>query len=312
MKSKLLIHPEELDRIWIEKMAAARIDVLGIHPRGGSDAARTAAELVALCRDDSFREKIDLARARGLEIEYEMHAIGYLLPRELYGVHPEYFRMDDEGNRRCDYNMCASSEEALRLVAERAGELAEALYGSSDCFYFWMDDTRGACCRCKGCRALTPSDQQQAVLNAILGGIRRKRPGASVAYLAYYDTLEPPTAVGADEGIFLEYAPLFKYTGASEENLARERNALAPLLAHFGTKGSTVLEYWYDNSMFSRWRLPPVRFTLDAVAMERDIKEYVDMGFENISSFACFLGESYRQLWGDTYVGDITKILESI
>ena len=73
-----------------------------------------------------------------------------------------------------------------------------------------------------------------------------------------------------------------------------------------------MLEYWYDNSMFSRWRLPPVRFTLDAMAMERDIKEYVDMGFENISSFACFLGENYRQLWGDTYVGDITKILESI
>ena len=33
-------------------------------------------------------------REKGLEIEYECHAMGYLLPRELFFVHPEYFRED--------------------------------------------------------------------------------------------------------------------------------------------------------------------------------------------------------------------------
>jgi hypothetical protein len=121
--------------------------------------------------------------------------------------------------------------------------------------------------------------------------------------------LEPPTVIAPEDGIFLEYAPLFKYTAASAENISRERNAILPLLSHFGANGSTVLEYWYDNSMFSGWRLPPKQFSLDVAAMERDIKEYIEMGFENISSFACFLGENYNRLWADVDVSDIAKII---
>jgi hypothetical protein len=33
------------------------------------------------------------------------------------------------------------------------------------------------------------------------------------------------------------------------------------------------------------------------------------MGFENISSFACFLGENYNRLWADVDVSDIAKII---
>ena len=312
MESKLLIYPEELDGAWIDKMVAANISVLGIHPHGGADSTESAKQIVELCRDKDFRTRIDLARARGLRVEYELHVINYLLPRELYASHPEYFRMDEDGNRKCDHNLCATNEEALQLVAQRAAELTDELYGSSDRFYFWMDDTRGGCCMCDKCRTLTPSDQQQTVLNAMMRAIRKKRPTATLAYLAYYDTLQPPVKVAPEKGIFLEYAPLFKYTSADENIISRERDAILPLLSHFGTEGSTVLEYWYDNSMFSRWSFPPKQFVLDAAAMERDIKEYVNMGFENISSFACFLGESYRQLWADVDVSDMTKIIDRI
>ena len=36
--------------------------------------------------------------------------------------------------------------------------------------------------------------------------------------------------------------------------------------------------------------------------MEREIAEYRRMGFETISTFACFLGEDYESLHGDVDV----------
>ena len=42
---------------------------------------------------------------------------------------------------------------------------------------------------------------------------------------------------------------------------------------------------------------PPAEFSIDIEAMQRDIERYSSLGFSYISTFACFLGEDYAELY---------------
>ncbi len=301
MKNSMLIHPDELSRKWIDRLAAAGVGTIAIHPYGGKKAISSLRDLLAALKTDEYRELIDYARSRGLDVEYELHAAGYLLPRELFKTKPEYFRVNDSGERTNDWNLCASNDEAVELFAKNAAELALSLYGSSHDFYFWLDDGHGLSCHCQKCRELSPSDQQLLLVNRMESEIKKYIPDARVAYLAYMDTVVPPTKVVANDGVFLEYAPFEKYTAKGEnaaELIAREREMLVPLKKFFSKQPSKVLEYWYDNSMYSNWKKPPAKFDLDEAAMRRDVEQYRKDGFDCISTFACFLGEDYENLYG--------------
>ncbi len=313
MKNGMIIHPGELSKKWIDRLADAGVETLGIHPEGGQGAPKSLARLLELLKTPEYRRLIDYARSRGLKIEYECHAAGYLMDKSLFAEHPEYFRMNSDGERTPDWNFCVSNPDALALFARRAAELALALYGSDKDFYFWMDDGRGIHCNCPKCRSLSPSDQQYIALRAALCEIRRHIPDARMAYLAYIDTIEPPTVSDIDSGIFLEYAPFEKYTAKgedSEERIAREKAMIAPLLDTFSRESSKVLEYWYDNSLFSRWKKPPARFILDEEAMRRDVSEYREMGFARASTFACFLGEDYEELYDEADIHPFARAFE--
>jgi len=160
MRSQILIHPEELSRAWIDRMADNGITVLGIHPWGGKHAVRSICDLLESLKTKEYRSLLDYAAQRGLTVEYEIHAAGYLMPRDLFDGHPEYFRMNGDGERTSDWNFCVSNPEALNIVVRRAADLAQALYRSGNSFYFWMDDGKNVHCQCPACKNLSPSDQQ--------------------------------------------------------------------------------------------------------------------------------------------------------
>ena len=309
MKSQLIIHPEELSRKWIDRMADAGIDVMGIHPKGGKRAPIFLAEMTEKLKTPEFRALIDYARGRGLQVEYELHAASFLLPRALFAKKPELFRMNERGERTAELNFCVSNAEALRIVSENAVKLAEALYGSSQNFYFWLDDAKNSACLCPQCRTLSPSDQQLIAVNAMLRALRARFPSARMAYLAYAESMSPPQNTKAENGVFLEYAPMEKYKGESPSLAEAEEKALPALLEFFGKDGAKVLEYWYDNSMFSAWQKPPKRFSPNGAAIARDARFYRETGFEYLSSFACFLGEDYEKLYGEA---DISPFAECI
>ena len=105
MRSEILIHPEELSKRWIDRMAGAGIRVLGVHPVGGTNAADSLSALLRRLDEADFRVLLDYAAQQGLEIEYECHAAGYLMPRALFAAHPDYFRMAPDGTRRNDFNL---------------------------------------------------------------------------------------------------------------------------------------------------------------------------------------------------------------
>lgn len=298
----MIIHPEELTYRQIDLIAGAGVNVLGIHPVGGKDASISLSNLVKSFRDVSFRDKIDYAHQRGLEIEYEAHAAGYLMPRDLFDKHPEYFRKNAIGERTDDWNFCISNNDALSLFSKNAAELATSLYGSSNVFYFWLDDGWDTYCHCEKCSAFTPSEQQLIATNAMLEEIKKKIPNAKLSYLAYCGSMTPPKKVKPVKDIFLEYAPFAKYTAKGDdakEKIRAELDMLQPLVDLFGKDDSKILEYWYDNSLFSGWKKPPKEFIPDEEAMKKDIEFFYGFGFEKISTFACFLGEDYVKLYGE-------------
>ena len=303
MKKSILIHPDELSKVWIDRMVRENIDVLALHPPGGGRAHEYIEKMLEMLEKPEYRALLDYAAEQGLTIEYEMHAARYLLPKSLFESHPEYFRMNEKGERVADMNFCVSNEEAFDLVIKNAAALAKKLYRSSPSYYLWLDDGKNIHCQCPKCRHLNPSDQLLKVVNGMLKEIKKDRPDAKMAYLAYYDTMKLPTMPCNKEGLFLEYAPIEKSKIDADPVFAAEEIRMAKeLCAYFGAENAKVLEYWLDNSLFSRWRKPPQAFSFTPeriAAMQKDIADYRAMGFEDISTFACFLGSDYEKLHGE-------------
>lgn len=309
-RRKLIVHPDELTARLVDRLVELGVDSVGIHPTGGEGATASLVALLSLLESEEYRARLDYASERGLTIEYELHAGGYLMPRELFSTHPEYFRMNDEGERVADFNLCVSNDAALEIVAERAAGLVGALYKSAPRYHLWLDDKKDASCRCERCRRLTPSDKQLTVMNKIAKRLRECVPDAALAYLAYFECVAPPTGVRPEDGVFLEYAPFEKYTArgdGAEALIAAERNMLNRLIDLFGHEGLEVLEYWYDNSLLSEWKKPPRKFTPDGQKIKEEIAEYEALTPSYISSFACFLGEDYEELYGEADLSAFAK-----
>lgn len=303
MKKGVLVHPHELSVRWIEQAVREGIDVLGLHPVGGPAAKDSCAALVQLLDDPEFIRLVDLAKSKGLTVEYEIHAMGWLLPRNLFETHPEYFLIDENGERNPARNFCVSNEEAMQIVERNAVALAKKLHGSSHRFYLWLDDTNSLRCHCPKCAKLSGSDQQLLVVNRLVKALRKEFPDAQVPYLAYYGTLEPPTQVKPCEGVFLEYAPMAKYKRPDSDGyrtyVPMEQKYLVPLMEMFGRENTKVLEYWIDNSMYSNYTKPPKILNVDPEQVKKDIAFYKALGIEDITTFGCYLGQDYEELYGE-------------
>jgi hypothetical protein len=121
-----------------------------------------------------------------------------------------------------------------------------------------------------------------------------------VPYIAYRSTLEPPTSVKPESGVFLEYAPMEKYVKQYPDRIEAERASFGPIVEFFGAEDAKVLEYWLDNSLFSGWKKPPKPLPeMDTRSIAKDIAYYAAHGIKNITTFACFLGDDYEALHGE-------------
>lgn len=305
MKTQLIVHPHELSRRWIDRAAELNADVIGLHPVGGDKARDTLVDMLNWLESDAAVNLIDYAYSAGLSVEYEIHAGSYLLPRELFATKPELFRLSD-GKRTPDVNFCISENEALSIASVRAAELMKRLYRSTDNYYFWLDDVKNCACECEKCRELSVSDQNLTVMNALIREMRKVNERANLAYLAYFRSIRVPQNVKPEEGIFLEYAPFERNRKEYLDESATETE-LKPLLDFFGKKNAKILEYWYDNSMFSGWKYPPAKFVPNGDTIRREIEFYKRQGVEYISSFACYFGEDYIDLYGEPDLSDLSE-----
>ena len=257
---------------------------------------------------DSGRKFMSDCQKYGIFVEHQLHAMSDLLPRSLFEEKPELFRVDKNGERNPDFNCCAHSEEALTIISQKAAEYARILPATNHRYYFWLDDT-GDICHCQQCREYSASEQALIIENRMLDAIRNVDPQATLAHLAYRNTLTAPRKIKPAKGIFLEFAPFFrswehplsdiqaKHTANATREISMTHqenfNYLKENLKVFPEETAVILEYWLDVSLFSDWKKPATALPWNIDVFRDDLDTYYKHGIQNITSFAAFMDSSY-------------------
>jgi hypothetical protein len=175
---------------------------------------------------------------------------------------------------------------------------------------YWGDDGK-TWCRCPQCRHLSDSDQALLVEHEMLRAIRTVDPRGALAHVVYHRTLEPPTQIRPEPGIFLEFAPIERrYDTPLAERAARRLpgnmthgehlDCLDANLEVFGTEGAQVLEYWMDNSRFSGWQRDQVGLLpWNREVFLADVELYAGRGIRHVTQFATWLDGWYVEHFGE-------------
>jgi Domain of unknown function (DUF4838) len=293
----VVLVPEDLSLAdWPERAKNAGLTTIGIHHQHSPGA------VIRWVKSDAGQRFLEQSARLGLAVEYELHAMRELLPRTLFAKNPEFFRMDDKGERRPDSNCCVHSDRALEIIGENAVEIARTLRPTTGRYFYWGDDGQ-PWCQCPRCRELSPSEQAVVIENRICTALRKGDPRAGVAHLAYLNTLAPPEKTRPDEGIFLEYAPINRrydipYDQQRDAKKGDGLDALDANLKVFPKETAQVLEYWLDVSRFSHWKRPAVKLPWNREVILADVKTYRQRGIRHITNFAVWIDADYEQHFG--------------
>jgi hypothetical protein len=294
----VVLIPEDLSLAdWPARARRAGLTTIGIHHQSSPQA------VVRWVEAEAGGKFLEDCRKLGLEVEYELHAMKELLPRELFAKDPGLFRMDDGGDRSSDANCCVHSARALEIIAENASTIAGSLRPTTGRYFFWGDDGQ-PWCRCPKCRELSEPEQALVLENSLLAALRRLDPGAQLAHLAYANTLRPPAKIRPDPGVFLEYAPIARRYDIpyAMQRGAADKDGLQALEANlqvFPSGTAQVLEYWLDASRFSQWKRPAVRIPWNRQVFLADVRTYVALGIHHVTTFAAWVDADYVKRFGE-------------
>lgn len=302
---------------WPERAAKAGVTTIGLH------AARRLDVLIAFVKSERGVDFLARCKKLGVHVEYELHAMGDLLSRELYYRDTDLFRVDREGRRNEDFNCCPSSPQAVAIIAEGAVEVARVLKPTTGRYFYWPDDGR-EWCHCPKCKGLTASEQATLVENAMVAALRKHvDPAATLAHIAYHYTLEPPKRVTPLPGLFVEFAPINRVYDRSiaDRGVKLAHNAPDPKshggyldildanLEVFGKETAQVLEYWLDVSKFSGWARPAKKLPWDAKVVAADAEAYTGRGIRHVTTFATWIDDRYVKAYGDPPLGEYVRAL---
>ena len=293
----VVLTPQDLDwPLWPQRAFQAGLTTIALHD------PLSPAAVIGFIRSEAGQRFLAECHKLGLAVEYELHAMQELLPRELFDKNPELFRADEKGERIPKFNLCPSSPRALEIAAENAVRIARDLRPTTGRYFYWGDDGI-AWCRCAKCKAYSDSEQALMVTNCLARALKTVDSRAQIAHLAYHNTLEPPRQVHPEPGVFLEFAPIErKYDAAFESSNPVNRRHLEMLdanLAIFGRDTAQALEYWLDDSMFSKWKRPAIQLPFDPKVLAADLNTYGSRGIRHVTSFAVYLDADYVRRFGE-------------
>ncbi len=302
----IVLTPDDLSLgDWPERAARAGLTTIALHP--------TPSVATACVATDAGQRFLKRCADLGIAVEYELHAMSDLLPRDLFERNPEMFRADADGRRVRDYNLCVSSCDALEIATENASRYARLLKPTTGRYFFWGDDAV-PWCRCPECRSLSDSDQALMLANHLARALRKVDRRAQVAHLAYHNTLAAPTRVKPERNVFLEYAPIHRrYDVPYEQQRAHDQadrlEALDANLTVFDPATAQVLEYWMDASKFAGWKRPSPRLPWVAPLVAADLDAYGSRGIRHITSFGVYLDADYVNAHGEPPIEDYGRLL---
>jgi len=310
-KNGVVVTPEDfIGTDWLERMKRLGFNTLGIHS-GGSKAHRIL-ERLGETGTAAFRQPFLDA---GIDCEYEIHASAELMLEYRFQKHPEYFAMNEAGERCKGRNWCISNPDVADMITERACKLAKALPSSSHRYYFWGADSSDAHCHCPECRKHVAAELLLRSVNAFSRGIRKADPLGQTAYLAYSGTFDIPRGMEPADGVFLEYAPFHRDYATALNDAASDKNvpyckAFQELMGLFGAGNTLILEYFLDSSYFSCWRKPAKKPRLYPEILKRDLEFYANSGVAGLTTFAVYMDGEYFRTHGEEDVvtyADLTR-----
>ncbi|MSR64743.1 MAG: DUF4838 domain-containing protein [Verrucomicrobiae bacterium] len=220
-------------------------------------------------------------KRRGIRLEAGGHILDEFLPLDLFAEKPDLFRVKD-GQRREDGNYCTSNPETLKIVAENAVKFIREL-PTAEVFHFWAEDVEGGSwCECDACKEVSPSEQLMRAVNAVADAVAQERPGATVDFILYHDTLEFPDNLQPRPNVFAFYCPRERcYAHGIGDNSCAHNAWYASRLAaarkDFQGRIS-VFEYYCD---FILWRCLGIAIPS---TIHADLPWYKSMGVDDIQS----------------------------
>ncbi|MHA1804107.1 MAG: DUF4838 domain-containing protein [Promethearchaeota archaeon] len=295
---------------WLQWMEKADLNLLGLHTFDKN-------ELIKFINSEKGKKLFSEAKNLDIDIEFEVHALSWLLPKDKFKTTPTFFRENYKKFRTPDHNCCVSNENALELIQKNAKKLSEIIIPTTNRYYFWQDDGKDVFCHCDECRHLSASDQALILMNTIIDGIKEINSDAKLSFLAYLSTLDTPKLIKPRKDIFLEFAPIRrKFHCAINDNRSlrnyKQVQKLKSLISYFGITNAQILEYWLDCSLFSGWR-ENVRkkIPFQEEILQADVNFYKSLGFKSMTSFAVFLDDLYIKKYGFPPITRYGEILKS-
>ena len=304
----LVLSVEDLSTLdWPTKAKEAGLTTIATHV--------TPSQVAAFIQSPNGQAFLQQCKDLGLEVEHELHAMNDLLPRDLFTEDSTMFRMNEEGRRVADFNLCVHSERALATASENALKYAAILKPTTGRYFYWIDDAKPMC-HCDRCSQYSDSEQALILENRLIKELKTIDPHATLAHLAYINTMIAPEKIKPEPGIFLEFAPIqrsWKTSLADTAMHVERRDYLSATQTHgdllkllddnlkvFGKENAQVLEYWLDVSQFSNWKRPAVKLPWNKDVFVKDMDVYAKRGIRNVTTFAVYVDSAYVNTYGDT------------
>ncbi len=119
-----------------------------------------------------------------------------LVPDSLFKEHPEYFAMDENGNRHTDH-VCLSHPDVLSIAIENAREAIEKSTNGAKFLHVGQKDNNNYC-HCDTCEALyaqygAVSAPTLIFTNNLADALEEEYPEFTFTFYAYGETDRPPT-----------------------------------------------------------------------------------------------------------------------
>ncbi|MDR3236650.1 MAG: hypothetical protein LBT48_08030, partial [Prevotellaceae bacterium] len=122
---------EDLETVdWAKLAHENGINTIGTHV--------TPVQVAAFMQSEKGKKFLADCEKYDIRVEHQLHAMGQLLPKELYSEDSTMFRMNKSGRRVNDCNLCVHSQKALDIVAKNALHYSCLLHSTNHRYYYWI------------------------------------------------------------------------------------------------------------------------------------------------------------------------------